>query len=150
VRENDPSNVVDDRIEIRLRDQLALLLGDAEAKQRCLCFCMLSICLTTRRLPPLAPQVSQVGDAALVEREAVTLPLDHAIGFELADVGSGLQSRCSASADALTVARFLRPGRIAIVFTLLRRGRLTHFRFCCIAHPVAIVPKDIGRAAAPL
>ena len=40
-----------------------------------------------RRLPPLAPQVSQVGNAALVEREAVTLPLDHAFGFELADVG---------------------------------------------------------------
>ena len=35
----------------------------------------------------LAPQVSQVGNAALVEREAVTLPLDHALGFELADVG---------------------------------------------------------------
>ena len=47
VRENDPSNVVDDRIEIRPGDQLALLLGDAEAKQRRLCFCMLSVCLTT-------------------------------------------------------------------------------------------------------
>src|SRR5260221_13300009 len=35
----------------------------------------------------LAPQVSQVGNAALVEREAVALPLDHAFGFELADVG---------------------------------------------------------------
>jgi hypothetical protein len=31
-------------------------------------------------------QVSQVGNAAWVEREAVTLPLDHAFGFELADV----------------------------------------------------------------
>jgi hypothetical protein len=37
-------------------------------------------------LLPLAPQVSQVGNAALVEREAVTLPLDHAFGFELADI----------------------------------------------------------------
>jgi hypothetical protein len=37
-------------------------------------------------LPPLAPQVSQVGNAPLIEREAVTLPLDHAFGFELADV----------------------------------------------------------------
>ena len=45
--------------------------------------------LTARRLPPLAPQVSQVGNAVLVEREAVTLPLDHAFGFELADVGAG-------------------------------------------------------------
>ena len=35
----------------------------------------------------LAPQGSQVGNAALVEREAVTLPLDYAFGFELADVG---------------------------------------------------------------
>jgi hypothetical protein len=38
-------------------------------------------------LPSFAPQVSQVGNAALVELEAVTLPLDHAFGFELADVG---------------------------------------------------------------
>ena len=60
MRENDPSNAVDDRIEIRPGDQLALLLGDAEAKQRRLCFCMLSVCLTARRLLPLAPQVSQV------------------------------------------------------------------------------------------
>jgi hypothetical protein len=35
----------------------------------------------------LAPQVSQVSDAVLVEREAVALPPDHAFGFELADVG---------------------------------------------------------------
>ena len=40
-----------------------------------------------QRLPPLAPQASLVGYAALVEREAVTLPLDHAFGFEPADVG---------------------------------------------------------------
>jgi hypothetical protein len=31
-------------------------------------------------LLPLAPQVSQVSNAALVEREAVTLPLDHDVG----------------------------------------------------------------------
>ena len=42
-----------------------------------------------QRLLPFAPQVSLVGNAALVEREAVTLPLDHAFGFELADVGPG-------------------------------------------------------------
>jgi hypothetical protein len=40
-----------------------------------------------RRLLSLAPQVSQVSYAALIEREAVTLPLNHAFGFELADVG---------------------------------------------------------------
>ena len=38
-------------------------------------------------LPFLAPQVSQVGNAALIEREVVTSPLDHAVGFELRDVG---------------------------------------------------------------
>ena len=40
-----------------------------------------------RGMPPLAPQISQVSNTALIEREAVTLPLDHAFGFELADVG---------------------------------------------------------------
>jgi hypothetical protein len=39
------------------------------------------------RPPMLAPQEAQVGNAALVEREDVTLPLDHSFGFELADVG---------------------------------------------------------------
>jgi hypothetical protein len=39
-------------------------------------------------LLPLAPQVSQVGNAALIERETVSLPLDHAFGFELADIGA--------------------------------------------------------------
>jgi hypothetical protein len=48
---------------------------------------MLCISRSARRLLPLAPQISQVGNAALVEREAVTLQLDHALGFELADVG---------------------------------------------------------------
>ena len=51
-------------------------------------------------------RLSQVGNAALIEREAAALPLDHAFGFELADVVRE-QSRCSASADALTVACFL-------------------------------------------
>ena len=51
----------------------------------------------TWRLPSLAPQVSQVGNAALIEREAITLPLDHAISFELADVGPAaieMQRQC--------------------------------------------------------
>jgi hypothetical protein len=42
--------------------------------------------LRSRRSLPLA-QAMRVRNAALVEREAVTLPLDHAFGFELADVG---------------------------------------------------------------
>jgi hypothetical protein len=37
-------------------------------------------------LPSLTPQVSQVGNAALVKRKAATFRLDHAFGFELADV----------------------------------------------------------------
>ena len=48
---------------------------------------MFGISRSARRLLPFAPQVSQVGHAALIEREAVTLALDHAFGFELADVG---------------------------------------------------------------
>ena len=45
---------------------------------------MLRVRLAARRMPPLAPQVSQIGNSALVEREAITWPLDHAFGFELA------------------------------------------------------------------
>jgi hypothetical protein len=36
----------------------------------------------------LASQILQVGNAALIKRKAITLPLDHAFGFELADVGT--------------------------------------------------------------
>jgi hypothetical protein len=39
---------------------------------------MISVSLRARRLLPLAPQEPQVGNAALVEQEAMTLPLDHA------------------------------------------------------------------------
>jgi hypothetical protein len=46
------------------------------------------VSLPARRLPPLAPQnISDRANAALIEREAAALPLDHAFGFELADVG---------------------------------------------------------------
>jgi hypothetical protein len=58
---------------------------------------MVSVSLRALRLLPLAPQVSQIGNAALVEREAVTLPMKHAFGFELADVGSAaieVQRQC--------------------------------------------------------
>jgi hypothetical protein len=89
-------------------------------------------------LPPLAPQVSQIGNAALVEREAVTLPLDYAFGLSLPEVRA-LQSKCTASADALAVAGFLVRGRETGLATgatvsatasfLLRRGRIAHFRF---------------------
>jgi len=43
--------------------------------------------LALQRLPSLAPQLLQIGHAALIELEVVALPLDHAFGFELADVG---------------------------------------------------------------
>ena len=66
---------------------MPLLLGNAEPDQFGLRPLKISVRLTAWRLSPLAPQVSQVGNAALIEREAVTLPLDHAFGFELADVG---------------------------------------------------------------
>jgi hypothetical protein len=69
------------------RDQASLLLGNTQPDQLGFRPLKISVRLTARRLPPLAPQVSQVGNAALVEWEAVTLPLDHAFGFELADVG---------------------------------------------------------------
>jgi hypothetical protein len=69
------------------RDQVPLLLGNAEPDQFGLRPLKISVHPTKWRLSPLAPQVSQVGNAALVEGEAGTLPLDHAFGFELADVG---------------------------------------------------------------
>ena len=71
---------------------------------------MIGVRLTARRLSPLAPQVSQVGNAALIEREAVTLALNYAFGFELADVGPAA-IEMQRYADALTVAGFLDLGR---------------------------------------
>jgi hypothetical protein len=61
--------------------------GPAQLQHLGLDLDVISVSLTARRLLPLAPQISQVGNAALVEREAVTLALDHTFGFELADVG---------------------------------------------------------------
>jgi len=50
---------------------------------------VISIGLAARRLLPFVPQMSQVGNAAPIKREAVTLPLDHAFGFELCQRTSG-------------------------------------------------------------
>ena len=62
--------------------------------------------------PVLAPQVSQVGNAALVEREAVThLAVGSRLRLRACRCEVRLQSRCSANADALTVAGFLGRGR---------------------------------------
>ena len=67
--------------------QFGLLLHQPQLQHLGLDPDVISIGLTTWRLQSLAPQVSQISNAALVEREAVTLPLDHAFGFELANVG---------------------------------------------------------------
>ena len=85
--QGDTSDAVDQRIDIAPAHQLALLLHQPQLQHLGLDLDVNSISLTARRLPPLASQVSQVGNAALIKREAVTLPLDHAFGFELADVG---------------------------------------------------------------
>ena len=85
--QGDTGNAVDQCIDIRLPHQLPPLLHQPQLQDLGLDLDVISVGLTARRLPPLAPQVSQVGNAALVEREAVTLPLDHAFGFELADIG---------------------------------------------------------------
>ena len=58
----------------------------------------------------LARQGSQVDNVALIEREAFTLALEHAFGFELADVGPAA-IKVQRYADALTVAGFLDRGR---------------------------------------
>ena len=70
------------------RDQVPLLLGNAQPDQFGLRPLKIRVCLTAWRLPPLAPQVSQVGNAALVEREAAAIgrTVQHAFGFELHDV----------------------------------------------------------------
>ena len=85
--------------------QRALLLCDPDLQQFGICLGMRGMSRSASRLLPLTPQVSQVGRGS-GRAGAVTLPLDHAFGFELADVVRE-QSRCSASADALTVACFL-------------------------------------------
>jgi hypothetical protein len=68
--------------------QLAPPLHQAQLQHLSLDLDVISVGLRARRLPPLTPQISQIGNAALVEREAVTVPLDHAFSFELVDVGA--------------------------------------------------------------
>jgi hypothetical protein len=87
MRQHHIADAVDQFVDLVHPHRFALLLQQAQLQQHLgLDLDVISVCLIARRLP-LAPQVSQVGNAALVEREAVTLPLDHAFGFELADVG---------------------------------------------------------------
>jgi len=74
-------------VDIALPHQSPLLLLDPDAQQRRLGRGRVCISRSARRLLPLASQVSQIGDAALIEREAAALPLDHTVGCEFADVG---------------------------------------------------------------
>jgi hypothetical protein len=73
-------------------------LGKAKPDQLGLRPVKISVGLAARRSLPLAPQVSQVGNAALVKRESVTLPLDHALDFKLTDV-------CAAAIEVLCQCR---------------------------------------------
>jgi len=67
-------------------------------------------------LPPLAPQVSEVRNAALVELEAAPWRWITPSASSLL-MYVRLQSRCCASADALTVAGFLDRGRETLMAT---------------------------------
>ena len=51
-----------------------------------LCPLKISVCLTAWRLPPLAPQESQVGNAVLIERKAAAITMQHAFGFKLMNI----------------------------------------------------------------
>jgi hypothetical protein len=82
-----PANLVDQGIDIVPAHQLAPLLHQTQLQHFGFGPDVFSVCLTPWRLLPLPSQVSQVGNAALIEQEAITLPLDHAFRFELADVG---------------------------------------------------------------
>jgi hypothetical protein len=82
MRDNDPGDVVDGFIEILPAQLLALLLHQPRLQHLGLDPDVFGIGPTARRLPPLPTQVSYIGKAALVEREAITLPLDHAFGFD--------------------------------------------------------------------
>jgi hypothetical protein len=79
-------SIVDQCFDIRLAHQFALLLHQPHLQHFGLDRDVGHVSLAAPRLPPLAPQVSQVGNAALIEREAIALPLDQAFGFEFADV----------------------------------------------------------------
>ena len=80
VHQHDATQAIGQLVEIALPHQGPLLLLDPDAGKVC-------ISRSARRLLPLAPQVSQIGNAALIERETATLPLDHTVGCEFADVG---------------------------------------------------------------
>jgi hypothetical protein len=85
MRQRDASDLVDQFIDIVLSHQFALLLHQPQLQHLSFGFDVISVRFTARRLLPLAQQVSQVGNPALIERETLTLPLDHAFGFEVVE-----------------------------------------------------------------
>jgi hypothetical protein len=96
----DTGNAVDQFVYILPAHQLPLLLGDAEPEQFGLRPLKISVRLTAWRLLFLASQEPQICNAALIEREAVTLPLDRA--FDFADVTAAaieVQRKCRARDD---------------------------------------------------
>jgi hypothetical protein len=76
LRQHKASHLVDHGFVRLTADQFALGLHEAQLQHLGLDRDVGSISLRARRLLPLAPQVPQVGNAALVEREAAALPLD--------------------------------------------------------------------------
>jgi hypothetical protein len=83
-----PGHLVDHGVGFICVDQAPLFLSDTEANQFRPRPLKVGVRLTARRLLPLAPQIAQEGNAALIERKAVALTLDYALRFELADIGS--------------------------------------------------------------
>ena len=95
-----PHSCVDQCIDIRAAHQFAFLLHQAQLQHLGLDRDVVASASARGDAAVLAPQVSQIGNPALIEREAVTLPLDHAFGFQLADVGPAAievqrQCRCA-------------------------------------------------------
>ena len=78
------ADLVDQFIDIVLSHQLALLLLDPDAQQCHLRQDMLRISRSARRLPPLAPQVSQIGPSSGKPSPCRWITPS---AFELADVG---------------------------------------------------------------
>ena len=101
-------HVIDQRIDFVLPHQFALPLHQPQLQHLGLDLDVISVGLTARRLPALAPQVSQVGHTRRIDIEATPIgarcSTPSASSFAMYVV---LQSRCSASADALTVAGFV-------------------------------------------
>jgi hypothetical protein len=72
MRQHGSSDLVDQCIDIDPAHQFALLVHQAQLQHLGVDLDVISVGLCARRLLPLAPQVSRVGNAALIEREAGT------------------------------------------------------------------------------